>query len=253
MSKSENSESGNFISGVRTSFWLCEMEFGWNVTLGYTSIGVTVLLLAGESFLAGESTCNVLKTEWVRDRRKSMCYCVAKFPGWVLWMGVKSNWFWMGVKSNPLIVPDIDFGNPSIKLLRSTETTLLGCGSSSRLLWCRLVWGNGIGGVFSEITWSRGDGMSYRDESFNSALSSLIFGLSFSARLSFWLWSSLHMTSRLYRLNFEAPGVRPPETFDFGVSASLILFFFWDLLFIMFSVSGRSILLVAELSRWFSF
>lgn len=91
MSKSENSESGNFISGVRTSFWLCEMEFGWNVTLGYTSIGVTVLLLAGESFLAGESTCNVLKTEWVRDRRKSMCYCVAKFPGWVLWMGVKSN------------------------------------------------------------------------------------------------------------------------------------------------------------------
>jgi hypothetical protein len=52
-----------------------------------------------------------------------MIYCVAKMPGESPVMGVKSDGSLMEVKFNPLVVPDIDGGNPSIELLRSSETS----------------------------------------------------------------------------------------------------------------------------------
>ena len=85
------------------------MGFFFGVTLGNTSIGLTLPLIPGESFLVAESTLSVLKTEGVLDLLILVGSSGAMLSSWS---------FLVGIKSNPLIVDDREGGNAS------SETTL---------------------------------------------------------------------------------------------------------------------------------
>ena len=91
--------------------------------------------------------------------------------------------------------------------------------------------------------------MSDRPESFISELSSVIFRMLCSPMSSFWLWSSLNLFSRLYRLNSEATGMERPETVRFGFSDYLIFMFCWYFPLVMSFDRCRSICLGEESSR----